>query len=82
MEYEGDIVVLETGDFMANALRSTLEYYGAVVRVFWIGQPKHCLQVFNSDHTLSKYVIICGHGDERGFIFGDLCPEVQKEQSW
>lgn len=69
MDYEVDIVVLENGGFMANALRSTLEYYGAVVRVFWIGQPKHCLQVFNADRKLSEYVIICGHGDEGGVYF-------------
>jgi hypothetical protein len=55
----------------ALLVRAILESLGAVVTLHLIGTPEDFLLVLEQGEKAAKYIVICGHGDERGIIFGE-----------
>jgi hypothetical protein len=62
------IAIGETSE--ALLVRAILENLGAVVSLHLIGAPQDFLLVLEQGESAPAYVVICGHGDERGLIFG------------
>ncbi|MGG3925124.1 delta-aminolevulinic acid dehydratase [Metabacillus fastidiosus] len=61
-------------DMNAFAMRSTLEYFGAMVTMHWIGRPNDLIDVLSGEELNKRcdYLILNFHGDE-----GRLCmPEL------
>jgi hypothetical protein len=54
----------------AFLVRSILEGLGATVLLHLIGTPEDFLKVIEQGENAPRYVVICGHGNENGFIFG------------
>lgn len=66
------IVVLPNADLEAQAIRATLEWFGCVVTVHWIGTPDDFLKVLGQGESAPRYLIISGHGDdEKGYYLGE-----------
>jgi hypothetical protein len=57
----------------AQLLRSILENLGARVGMTQAGNPSAFLQALS---LKAHYLIICGHGDNGGFVFGEFAPSV------
>jgi hypothetical protein len=57
----------------AQLLRSILENLGARVGMTQAGNPCAFLQALS---LKTDYLIICGHGDKSGFVFGEFAPSV------
>jgi hypothetical protein len=55
----------------ALLVRSALESLGAAVLLHLIGTPEDFLRVIEQGETAPRYIVICGHGDESGLIFGE-----------
>lgn len=56
--------------------RTALEALGCVVLTHRIGTPSDFLKVLGQGDRAPRYMIILGHGDENGFVFGDCGPET------
>ncbi|MGD9803678.1 MAG: hypothetical protein AB7E81_13325 [Hyphomicrobiaceae bacterium] len=66
------ISVIAVGDVgEAFLVRSVLEGLGASVLFHLIGTPNDFLRALGQGEAASRYVVICAHGDENGFVFGD-----------
>ncbi len=66
------IAVVAIGDSGESLLvRSILENLGASVTLHLIGTPEDFLRVLGQGESAPRYVVICGHGDENGFVFGE-----------
>jgi hypothetical protein len=71
------LVVGPNCDMEAFAMRSTLEYFGAMVTVHWIGRPNDLIDVLSGEELDKRcdYFILNFHGDE-----GRLCmPELGED---
>jgi len=55
----------------ALLIRSCLESLGAAVTLHLIGTPGDFLKVLNQSRDATRYLVISGHGDEIGFVFGE-----------
>jgi Peptidase family C25 len=60
----------------ALLIRSCLESLGAVVTLHLIGTPGDFLKVLSQSRDAPRYLVICGHGDENGFVFGEYESEI------
>ncbi|OAI31366.1 hypothetical protein A1351_05740 [Methylosinus sp. R-45379] len=64
--------VIAVGDaFEALLIRSMLESLGAAVLLHLVGTPEDFLLTLERKEHDPKLVVICGHGDENGLVFGD-----------
>jgi hypothetical protein len=54
----------------ASLVRALLEGMGAVVSFHQPGTPEDFLLILGQSDTPPTYLILCGHGDEVGFVFG------------
>ncbi len=54
--------------------RATLEALGCVVLVHRVGTPLDFLRVLGQGDQAPRYMVILGHGDENGLVFGDYGP--------
>jgi hypothetical protein len=63
------VAVGDTGE--ALLVRGILESLGAVVSLHLIGTPQDFLRVIGQGEAAPCYIVICGHGDETGLVFGD-----------
>jgi hypothetical protein len=63
------VAVGDTGE--ALLVRSILESLGAAVLLHPIGTPEDFLRVIAQGDAAPRYVVICGHGDETGLVFGE-----------
>ena len=74
-----DIVAIESCNELI-ALRSTLEYWEVKTNIFWIGQPKHIVEVLNGENTRSKHIVLGGHGESKGFNMVELERKLSMSQ--
>ena len=71
------ITVIAVGDGMeALLIRTILESLGAIVMLHLPGTPEDFLAILGQKETAPNYIIISGHGDGRGFVFGDCDPRI------
>jgi hypothetical protein len=57
-------------------VRTLLEQLGAVVLLHQIGTPGDFLRVISQGQQAAPYLVICGHGDEDGLVFGEYAPNI------
>lgn len=65
-------------DTSAFAIRSTLEYFGAMVTTHWIGRPNDLIDVLSGEELNNRcdYLILNFHGDEGRFCMPELGEDV------
>ncbi|TWG94228.1 hypothetical protein L598_003700000050 [Mesorhizobium sp. J18] len=54
----------------ALVIRAVLESLGATVLLHLIGTPEDFLRVLEQGDAAPRYIVICGHGDDHGIVFG------------
>ncbi|EGL17883.1 MULTISPECIES: hypothetical protein [unclassified Paenibacillus] len=61
-------------DMEVQAIRSTLEYFGARVFTYWIGRPNDLIDLISGKdlYPNTDLIILCFHGDEGQFIMPEL----------
>jgi hypothetical protein len=74
-EFYGPRMPVEIVDFGLGGdgelLRSILESLNCVVLSHWPGAPGDFLKVIGQGDSCAPYLIVSGHGDEGGLIFGE-----------
>ncbi|ODA67865.1 hypothetical protein A7A08_01032 [Methyloligella halotolerans] len=70
----GIVAVGDQGE--ALVLRAILENLGAAVSLHLAGTPGDFLKVVGQGPTAPPVLIISGHGDETGFIFGEYSSRI------
>ncbi|OCP17822.1 MULTISPECIES: hypothetical protein [unclassified Ensifer] len=71
------VAVVDIGDALeALLIRATLESLGAVVTLHLPGTPQDFLTLIGAGDLVHQYVVICGHGDDNGFVFGEYCEGI------
>jgi hypothetical protein len=71
------VAVVAIGDSgEALLVRSVLESLGAAVTLHLIGAPEDFLRVLAQGESAPRYLVICGHGDEKGFVFGEYADGI------
>ena len=69
---QNPIGIINIGDFEeAYTIRIFAERLNLAVRFYKIGTPGDFLKVISRESELPPCIIICGHGDENGIVFGD-----------
>ncbi|MDE2723707.1 MAG: hypothetical protein OXI59_10065 [Gemmatimonadota bacterium] len=69
---QNPIGIICIGDFQeAHTIRTFAESLNLAVRFYRIGTPGDFLKVISREPELPPCIIICGHGDENGIVFGD-----------
>lgn len=61
-------------DMEVQAIRATLEYFGARVFTYWVGRPNDLIDILSSKdlYPNTDTLILCFHGDEGQFIMPEL----------
>ena len=71
------VAIIDCGDAPeAGAIRGLLENMGAVVTMHLPGTPGDFLLALGQGELAPEFVIICGHGDENGIVFGEYAPGI------
>ncbi|MGM1046676.1 MAG: delta-aminolevulinic acid dehydratase [Bacillota bacterium] len=72
------LVVGPDCDLDSQAIRNTLEYFGARVFTYWIGRPSDFMDVLSGNDLYSDtdMIVLNFHGDEDGFIMPELGEDV------
>ena len=70
------VVALPGDGHEAVAVRSLLEQLGAITHLSLIGAPHDFVQVIGQGTHAPPYLVICAHGDESGFVFGEYDEHV------
>ena len=60
----------------ALLVRALLESLGAVVILHLPGTPEDILLVLGQGEAAPPYLVLCGHGDEEGFVLGEYGPGI------
>jgi len=68
------IAISDTAE--AQLLRLALESVGAIVHLHAIGRPSNFFAAFDVFGVPADVAIICGHGDDDGFIFPEIAPDI------
>ncbi|HZG15258.1 MAG TPA: delta-aminolevulinic acid dehydratase [Candidatus Bathyarchaeia archaeon] len=68
-------------DMETQAIRSTLEYFGARVFTYWIGRPNDFISVLSGQdiYNGTDMIILNFHGDEGKFLMPELGADVYEE---
>lgn len=68
-------------DMETQALRASLEYFGARVFMYWIGTPTDYIDVLSGKDLFpdTDLVILNFHGDEGSFVMPELGEDVYEE---
>lgn len=68
-------------DMESQAIRATLEYFGARVFMYWVGRPNDFISVLSGDdlYENTDFMILNFHGDEGEFIMPELGDEIYEE---
>lgn len=68
-------------DMETQAIRATLEYFGARVFTYWIGRPNDFISVLSGEDIYDKteMIILNFHGDEGKFIMPELGEDAYDE---
>lgn len=64
----------------AIAIRSCLEYWGMHIEMYYIGQPKDFVQIVNNRVKQDHYILLVGHGNDKGFLLPELSSELNPSQ--
>lgn len=69
-------------DMEVQAIRSTLEYFGARVFSYWIGRPNDMIDILSGKDLYPNMdlIILCFHGDEGRFIMPELGESVYETE--
>ncbi|XSG83143.1 MAG: hypothetical protein ACPW61_05015 [Methyloligella sp. ZOD6] len=70
----GIVAVGDRGE--ALLLRAILENLGAAVSLHLPGTPEDFLKVIGQGASAAPVLLVSGHGDEAGFVFGEYAPEI------
>lgn len=71
------VAVIALGDSgEALLIRALLEHLGAVVTLHLPGTPEDALLILGQGAAAPPYLVLCGHGDDDGFILGDYGPGI------
>ena len=71
------VAIVDTGSpGEALLLRAVLESMGAIVTLHQPGTPEDFLIVLGQGERAPPFLVICGHGDDKGFIFGEFMPPI------
>ncbi|WP_188066007.1 delta-aminolevulinic acid dehydratase [Brevibacillus brevis] len=75
------LVVGPDTDQDSQAIRNTLEYFGARVFTYWIGRPSDLIDVLNGSdlYPNTDMIILNFHGDEGSLIMPELGEDVYEE---
>ncbi|MDN8048220.1 CHAT domain-containing protein [Burkholderia multivorans] len=60
----------------ALLIRGLLESLGASVSLHWVGVPQDLLLVLNDPAPPGRYLILSGHGDASGIVFGEYSEDI------
>ncbi|MBP1903774.1 hypothetical protein J2Z32_000386 [Paenibacillus turicensis] len=65
-------------DLEVQAIRSTLEYLGARVFVYWVGRPLDFISVLSGDDLYpdTDFILLCFHGVDGQFVMPELAEEI------
>lgn len=68
-------------DMETQALRATLEYFGARVFMYWVGRPNDFIDVLSGKDLFpnTDLVILNFHGDEGRFVMPEIGDEAYEE---
>jgi hypothetical protein len=68
-------------DMDTQAIRATLEYFGARIFTYWIGRPSDFISVLSGEdlYVNTDMIVLNFHGDEGAFIMPELGEEVYEE---
>lgn len=69
-------------DMDTNAIRSTLEYFGARVFTYWIGRPSDFMTVLSGEdlYPETNVIVLNFHGDEGKFVMPELEESIYEEK--
>lgn len=69
-------------DMEVQAIRSTLEYFGARVFTYWVGRPDDFIAVLTGDdlYPNTDLLLLCFHGEDGKFIMPELGEEVYEAE--
>lgn len=71
------VAVVDIGDTLeALLIRAMLESLGAVVTLHLPGTPGDFLTLIGAGERVHQHLVICGHGDDNGFVFGDYIEDI------
>ncbi|KMZ44376.1 MULTISPECIES: hypothetical protein [Bacillales] len=75
------LVVGPDTDLDSQAIRNTLEYFGARVFTYWIGRPSDLIDVLNGSdlYPNTDMIILNFHGDEGSLLMPELGEDVYEE---
>ncbi|OAV42838.1 hypothetical protein [Lewinella sp. 4G2] len=78
-----EVDIIDLGDFMeCTALRACLENWSVKVNLYGIGQPNHLVALLDGQEKRSGFIILCGHGDERGIHLEELGESLRAGQAF
>lgn len=60
----------------AKSVADFVSHLDAVTRYYAVGCPSDFLSVLADPSEIPRDLIICGHGDKTGFVFGDFADEI------
>lgn len=60
----------------AKKIDDFVYHLDAVTRYYAVGCPGDFLSVLSDPSEMPRDLVICGHGDETGFVFGDFADEI------
>ncbi|WP_342428040.1 delta-aminolevulinic acid dehydratase [Paenibacillus sp. FSL L8-0158] len=68
-------------DMESQAVRATLEYFGARVFMYWVGRPNDFISVLSGDdlYVNTDLVILNFHGNEGKFVMPELGDDIYEE---
>lgn len=75
--------ILNIDDDLASlALRGVLEYLGCRVRLHLIATARQLVDTLSGKETLSRYIVLMGHGVEAGLYLPELTPALEAQQPY
>ncbi|WP_404400184.1 hypothetical protein [Pelagibacterium halotolerans] len=75
MIHSAAIIAIEPNE-EALLLRAHFEHLGLDVRMWRLGKPSDLFRALDNKINSVDLALLCGHGDERGFIFPELAPDI------
>lgn len=78
-QYTVDILGIDNSNEL-TAVRSNLEWWGVKTNLYWIGQARHLLELLGGEEKRSEYILLGGHGTQKGFCLPELAKELEQEQ--
>lgn len=75
------LMVVFGSDKEAEAIRSSLEWFGATIITKYIGRPFHFIEVLRGEYLVKpEYILLVGHGDRNGFVMPEISIDLYLEE--